>query len=147
MHIRKHDIIPTIVATAGRFRDVRFTGQVMFVCLVLLMSWSGVKSIQTNYELQKQISTLRQQNEVASLQNQNLALENQYFETDEYLELSARQSLGLGLPGETELLVPESVALSYVPEELLQEQTQPQPAGRPGNWQAWVNFFLNRPQI
>ena len=29
-------------------RDVRNVGQLVFICMVLLISWSGVKAIQTN---------------------------------------------------------------------------------------------------
>lgn len=130
---------------AGRFRDIRFTGQVVFAGIVLLISWSGVKTIQTNYELQKQISTIKQQNAVDSLENKNLALQNEYYKTDEYLELSARRNFGLGKPGEQELLVPQSVAYIYAPEAATAKETTAQKNGHTSNFQAWVNFFLNRP--
>ncbi len=75
--------------------------------LVLLISWSGIKAIQTNYGLQKQISGLKQQNAVIRLQNENLALKNQYYNSDQYLELSARQNFGLAVPGEKEINRPQ----------------------------------------
>lgn len=134
-----------LIDTAGRFRDIRFTGQVVFAVIVLLISWSGIKTIQTNYELQKQISALKQQNAVADLQNKNTAMQNEYYKTDDYLELSARRNFGLGKPGETELLVPESVALSYAPEISAPTTATLEPDAQASNWQAWVNFFLNRP--
>ena len=68
-----------------RLTDVRFLGQVVFVILVLLMSWSGVKAIQTNYGLQKQITSLKQQNELQQLKNDNLALDNDYYNSNQYL--------------------------------------------------------------
>src|SRR5437762_2195127 len=86
-------------------RDIRNVGLLMFTVIVLLISWSGVKSIQTNYGLQKQIAQLTQENQLSSLQNNNLALHNQYYNTPQYLEIAARQNLGLSAPGETELLV------------------------------------------
>jgi cell division protein FtsB len=135
-----------IIEVAGRFRDIRFTGQVVFAGIVLLISWSGVKTIQTNYELQKQISALRQQNAVHALENRNLELQNQYFKTDEYLELSARRNFGLGKSGESELLVPQSVAYAYAPELLSATSADvAKQSGHTSNFQAWVNFFLNRP--
>jgi len=130
---------------ADRFRDIRFTGQVVFACIVLLISWSGVKTIQTNYELQKQISALRQRTAVAELENKNLELQNQYFNTDDYLELSARRNFGLGKPGEKELLVPQSVAYDYAPDVRAKIATMPDDDGHTSNLQSWVNFFLNRP--
>ena len=129
-----------------RLRDVRFAGQVLFVIIVLLVSWSGVKAIDANFALQKQIATLQQENEVQQLENNNLALQNEYYNSDQYLELSARQNFGLGAPGETELVVPKNVALSYtVPEpKVSAPTTNVQPPAYQRNFQAWVDFFLNR---
>src|SRR5258708_24016511 len=87
-------------------RDIRNVGLLVFTIIVLLISWSGVKSIQTNYGLQKQISGLSQENNVRNLQNTNLALQNQYYNTSQYLEISARQNLRLVAAVVTDLLVP-----------------------------------------
>src|ERR1700729_4096670 len=96
-----------------RLGDLRFTGQLVFAVIVLLITWSGIKSIQTNYGLQKQISGLKQQVAVQQLENNNLSLQNQYLNSDQYLNVAARQNFGLADPGETEVIVPESVALTY----------------------------------
>lgn len=129
-----------------RLGDVRFAGQVAFVVIVLLISWSGIKSIQTNYELQKQISGLKQQTDVQKLKNNNLVLQNDYFKSNQYLELSARQNFGLAAPGEKEIIVPENVALSYTvnpPASKVSSASDHQPAYQK-NFQSWVNFFLHR---
>src|ERR1039457_7463051 len=97
----------------SRFGDIRFTGQLIFVVIILLISWSGMRAIQTNYGLQQQAAKLKQQNELANLENNNINLQNQYYNGDQYLELSARQNFGLAFPGETELIVPQNVALAY----------------------------------
>ena len=96
-----------------RLSDLRFAGQVLFVIIVLLISWSGIKTIQTNYGLQKQISSLEQQNDIQKLENNNLELQNNYFNSNQYLELAARQNFGLAAPGEKEVIVPETVAMAY----------------------------------
>lgn len=126
--------------------DIRNVGLLVFTVIVLLISWSGVKSIQTNYGLQKQISQLQQQNTVDQLQNQNLQLQNQYLGTAQYLEVIARQNLGLAAPGETELLVPKSVALQHtvpMPGIAAASKVPKQPFWQ-RNFQAWVDFFLHR---
>ena len=130
-----------------RLRDVRLAGQVLFVVIVLLVSWSGVKAIDANFTLQKRIASLQQQNAVQQLENNNLALQNTYFNSNQYLELSARQNFGLGLPGETELVVPKSVALKYIVKQPSTDQALSTPAQVPvyqRNLQAWVDFFLHR---
>ncbi len=129
-----------------RLGDTSFAGQVIFVVIVLLISWSGIKTIQTNYGLQKHISTLRQQTDIQKLQNNNLALQNDYFRSNQYLELSARQNLGLAAPGEKEIIVPQSVALSYTvepPKANTGSASDHQPTYQ-RNFQSWVDFFLHR---
>lgn len=132
-----------------QFRDVRAVGLAVFGVIVLLISWSGVKAIQTNYDLQKQISQLTQENQVQQLKNNNLQLQNEYYNTNQYLELTARQNFGLGRLGETELLVPKSVALAHTV-NLGSGQNQSQASSKQPfyqrNFEAWMNFFLHRPQ-
>jgi cell division protein FtsB len=132
-----------------RFNDVRFLGQIVFVVIVLLISWSGIKSIQTNYNLQKQITTIKQQNELQKLQNENLGLQNQYYNSKQYLELSARQNFGLADPGEKEIIVPASVAMGYtinVPMVSSQSVAVARQSAQQHNVESWINFFLHRTQ-
>lgn len=142
---------PAIVTSAASFikrlGDIRFLGQVLFVVIVLLTSWSGVKSIQTNYGLQKQIAGLQQQNSLQKLENDNLALRNEYFKSPQYLELAARQNFSLAAPGEKEVIVPKHVALTYtvdLPSAKPPAATKAQPPPYQRNFEAWVDFFLHR---
>jgi len=131
-----------------RLGDARFAGQVIFVVIVLLISWSGVKSIQSNYGLQKQISALKQQNSLRQLQNDNLALQNQYFNSNQYLELSARQNFGLAASGEQEVIVPASVAQAYtinLPSPPKPDAAKAKQPAYQRDFQSWVDFFLHRP--
>jgi cell division protein FtsB len=137
-----------IVRFASQLRDVKFAGLMAFVVVVLLVSWSGVKAIQSNYDLQKQIAGIQQQNQLSKLANTNLQLENQYYNTDTYLDLSARQNFGLAAPGEKEILVPKDAALRYTvdppkPTTTADTPTTKQPKSQ-RNFEAWVNFFLHR---
>ena len=128
-------------------QDVRMLGLLMFLVVALLISWSGVKVIETNYGLQKDIARLRQETEVKKLENRNLELENQYFETDEYLELEARKNFGLAAPGETVLVVPKNVAMKHVvaePEEVKEPTKEPEKPKYQQNFDAWMDFFLHR---
>jgi cell division protein FtsB len=132
----------------AQLRDVRAIGLLIFLFVALTITWSGTKAIQRNYELQKEISELRQENVVRELENNNIKLQNQYFNTDQYLELKARQDFGLGQPGETLLLVPQDVALSYVSKLKDPKDVVPTPESRrpayQRNFQAWMDFFLHR---
>lgn len=137
-----------------QLRDVRSLGLIAFAVIVLLVSWSGVKTIQTNYQLERQIAEMKQQNDIRRLENNNQKLRNDYYKTPQYLELAARKNFGLAMPGEKILLVPKSVAMSYVsgvaPADKVaaaepSEATKKLPFYQ-RNLQAWVNFFLHRTQ-
>jgi cell division protein FtsL len=134
---------------ARNVTDVRFLGQMVFVVIVLLISWSCVKAIQTNYDLQKQIATLEQENEVKKLENQNLELSNKYLETNEFLELAARRQFGKAAPGEKVINVPKRVALAHTIE--LPKTAEPNKAEAEAhkstyerNFEAWLNFFFHQ---
>ena len=130
----------------ARFGDIRFTGQIIFVAIVLLITWSGIRAIQSNYNLQQQIGELKQQNQLIKLQNSTIALQNNYYQSNQYLELSARQNFGLALPNEKELLVPESIALSYTrtPPDFTATLTTSQNSKNQLNYETWIRFFLDR---
>lgn len=132
-----------------QWRDTRVWGFVAFGVVVILASWSGVRVIEINYTLQKDIATLQQQNDIYHLQNENQKLQNEYFQTDTYLELSARQQFNKAMPGEQLVLVPREVALTYAPElpktaQLDSVQPVPEPTGPTylKNLRAWGDFIF-----
>jgi len=133
-----------------RYTDVRNIVLYVFAIVVLAITWSSIKTIQRNYELQKEVSTLKQQNELLNLYNGNMTLQNKYLETDEYLELAARQNLGLAAPGEKVLLVPKNVSQRYLDDTLVADSATDKPAetsddqGYRKNLQDWWNFLMGK---
>jgi len=129
-------------------RDVRNVGLLVFTVILLLITWSGIKTVQTNYGLQKQIARLEQENAVRGLENTNLAFQNQYYTTSQYQEVTARQNLGLGAAGETELLVSKEAALSHTVKQPSVATTASSVVPHQPPWQrnfrAWIDFFLHR---
>lgn len=130
-------------------RDVRVLGVVVFVVILLLITWSGLEVIDANYKLQQQIARLEQQNQVRDLENNNLKLSNEYYKTDQYLELEARREFGKGAPGEKLLLVPKGVALAHTVDLTSkakdQAKAKPQKPSYQRNFEAWMSFFFHRP--
>jgi cell division protein FtsB len=129
-------------------RDPKNVGLIIFLIIVLLISWSGVKALQTNYNLQKQISLLKQQNDVEELQNINQQLQNEYYGTNQYLNITARAEFGLGEPGETELIVPKAVAFAHLAPITTTATSSPTTSTNQNtyqkNFQAWVDFILHK---
>ena len=132
------------------FIEVQNIGLYIFGIIVLAIAWSGAKTVQNNFELQKKVATINEQNKVLALLNANTTLQNEFYKTDEYLDISARQNLGLAAPGEKVLIVPKNVAMKYVDQSLIiqpKDQQSPVPDDRPGyikNLEAWRDFLLGR---
>lgn len=133
-----------------QLKDIRTLGMVAFAVVTVLVTWSGVQVVQTNYELRQQIVELEQENEVRRLENANMRLRNEYYNTDHFLELAARRQFAKAAPGETLIIVPKEVALGYAaetPQELQEDTDSRQPEHKSKyqeNFEAWMNFFLNR---
>lgn len=140
-----------LVAWLASLRDMRVLGLMIFLVIVLLVSWSGVKAIETNYGLQKQISQLEQENNVQKLENENMKLANEYYKTSQYLEIQARKDYGLAAPGETVLVVPRHVALAHTVDlpkpkaGAVAEDDSKKPAYI-RNFNAWMDFLFHREQ-
>lgn len=134
-----------------QLKDVRVIGLLVFCVIALLVAWSGLGAIQTNFVLQKQIARLEQENRVKELENSNLQLKNQFYNTDQYLELQARRQFGRAAPGETVVLIPKEVALSRTVEVSPQETNvkilTPEKPSYQKNFEAWVDFFFHRTSI
>lgn len=132
------------------FTDVRSLGLLAFGIIALLVTWSGIKVVQTNYDLQKQISAMQQANEVKKLENSNLALKNQFLETDQYLELAARKQYNKAAPGEKLLIVSKAVALNHsveLPEVAgASDMKQVEDSGPwyERNFNAWLEFLFRK---
>lgn len=131
-------------------RDVRVLGLIGLGLLVLIASWSGVRVIETNYELQKRIASEQQKNEIQKLKNDNIKLQNDYYNSDTYLELTARRLYGKAAPGETLIIVPETVALANSPNipDTVEDQAQQElPDNRPQyrkNFDAWMDILFRQ---
>lgn len=133
------------------FRDTRIIGLILFLIIILMVSWSSANVIGTNYSLQQQIKRMDQENRVQQLANDNINLQNQYYETPQYLDIAAREHFGLAKDNEKVLAVSDSVAARFTQDmspntprdQSIQEAKSKQPAYQ-RNFQAWMNFLLHR---
>lgn len=108
------------------------------VAIALSWVWSTVGVMQHNFQFQKQVDELRQQNALMEIQNKSLEYRIAYYKTDEFAELSARENLNKAAPGEKVLVVPPS---QYEHETISSLSTAPVPAPARSNFQQWM-FFL-----
>lgn len=124
---------------------------VLYVLAVAALSvtWSSIKIIDKNYQLEKNISRLQQEVDILDQQTKNQKLKNEYYKTDAFLELAARKYFGRAAPGEKLLLISKDAANKYIHLSPETGQNQSQTKSRPQfikNWQAWINFFTHKQQ-
>ncbi len=130
------------------YLDIRVAGLIVFGVIMLLVAWGGLGVLQTNYELEKKIHQFERRNEVAKLENENMALENKYLESDQYLEINARRQFNKALPGEKLYFVPENVALSKTVDLVKREDKEGQEQSKlpkyEQNLHDWRSFLLHQ---
>lgn len=147
-----HSKYQKLIALIKRYQlnDVRNIGLIIFAVMAAVVSWSGAKAIGQNFELQKKVIVLEEQNKLQQLQNDTQKLKNEYYKSDEYKELSARRLLGKAAPGERLYIVPKEVALKYVspaPQVVQPTKTEEIQVKLPKyqqNIQDWLSFFFHR---
>ena len=88
----------------------RFDNVLLTVCAVLCLAWTygSIVSMSRNWELAQTLERKRRELAVLQLEVETLELENAYYASDEYAELSARAKLNKKLPGETLVYLPKN---------------------------------------
>lgn len=95
-----------IMAAVNKLWNIQYV--VVAVVIVAVVAWIGmtINVMNNNYTLQRQVDNAELENQVTELENENLKLEQMYYQTDEYLELSARSLLGKAQAGENLVILP-----------------------------------------
>jgi cell division protein FtsB len=112
---------------------------VLLIALVLALSWawSTINVLAKNYDLERQVEQARLDTEIMNLQNENLRLEQAYYETSEYLELSSRKLLNKAQAGEHLVILPHSESeSSTIPTAVTVVEKS--------NFEQWIDFLFGR---
>lgn len=72
--------------------------------------WGSITTMQRNYALQKEVDARERELALTQLEVDTMQLQKNYYASDEYKELAARERLGLAAPGEKVLLLPPNSA-------------------------------------
>ena len=80
-------------------------GAIIVCCF---FAWGLISSISRNWELEEKLNEHKLTAIKTQIEVEKLKLEQQYYQTDEYQELVARQKLGKMMPGETMVVLPQN---------------------------------------
>lgn len=125
-------------------KDV-FTTNNLVIGVALLIAigwaWGSIGVLERNYALQRTIYDKEQQLKLVELETETLKYQQNYYKSDEYKELAARQRLGLVFPGEKVLIMPPNSAAAKSSDRQVTVEAQPKVVEQ-SNFQQWLNFLL-----
>ena len=128
-----------------RHKYFTFNNAVLLVAFLLAVGWlwGSLQVMQRNYALQREVDYKARELELTKLQKDSLELQKRYYQTNEYKEMAARESLGLVMPGEKVLIVPPNsddvIAADKKAGQSNAVATIRQDAG---NLEQWMNFLF-----
>ena len=79
----------------------------VIVGVVLVLVFMIVRSLEQNYQSETYIKESLLENEIQEIENENLALQQEYYASKEFLELSARKA-NKAYPGEHLVILPDT---------------------------------------
>lgn len=128
-----------------RHKYLTFNNIVIAVAFLIALSWiwGSLQVMQRNFALQKEVDQMQRQLQLTQLQKDSLELQRRYYQTDEYRELAARESLGLVMPGESVIILPANSQAVIDADKAAQSSSviaTTQPAS--SNLEQWLNFLF-----
>ena len=121
---------------------------VMLIAVIIALgwAWASVQVVQKNYILQRQVDDKHRELQLVQLETDNLAYEQRYYQSSEYLSLEVRTRLGLGDTGEKTLLLPPNSAAAKADMPATSTVAPTATGPEPGNFQQWANFLFGGAQ-
>ena len=116
---------------------------IAFLLLAVVITLATIEQIDRNHELELLVADRANQRAFLEQQLANRRLENQFYQSDYYLELEARRQFGLVARGESVLVLDRRQVDSRVDAWDGRPEGQPSPKRR-SNWQLWWQFFWGR---
>ena len=113
--------------------------------VALFITWKIIEQAAQTHRLQQQLEEINTEIELLNQLKKNQALNNEFLESDYYLDLSIREQQGRGLPGEKLLILDQdriaSLKEAYRPPEV---ETVEEPVSA-SNLEQWWHFLSNQP--
>jgi len=116
------------------------------VALLIALSWiwGSLSVMQRNYDLQKDLELKKRQLQLAEVETKSIEFENRYYQTREYQELAVRNSLGLVLPGEKVLILPDNTQAAKDADAKLDSSPSNSVVEKQSNYRQWMDFLFGK---
>lgn len=129
---------------AFRHRFLTFNNIVIAVAFLIALSWvwGSLQVMQRNYSLQKEVDTKRRELQLTELQRDSLELQKRFYQTEEYKERAARDSLGLVMPGESVMILPPNTPAVIEADAKANTSVATAPQQTSSNIEQWLNYLF-----
>lgn len=119
-------------------RLVFIVGAVFFAAC----TWGAISSMTRNWELEQNVAAKRRELELLRLEVDSYALENQYYASEEYQELSARAKQNKLLDGEKLVYLPKNSEIAKNKHQDDPVAAAPKEETKPSNFDQWLSFLF-----
>jgi len=129
-----------------RHKYMTLNNVVAAVALLIALSWiwGSLSVMQRNYDLQKDLELKKRQLQLAEVETKSIEFENRYYQTREYQELAVRNSLGLVLPGEKVLILPDNTQAAKDADAKLDSSPSNSVVEKQSNYRQWMDFLFGK---
>lgn len=107
--------------------------------IIALMAIAIINTLSHNYSLQHQVDMSNLDNQISDIANQSLRLEQMYYSTEEFQEISARELLGKAKPGEHMVILPKSAPVN---QEIYDQNQNKKKIMQKSNLNQWLDFLF-----
>lgn len=125
--------------TKKDFLTVHNIATISAIVLGLVFSYNAITATTRNWQLEQKLKEHTLKSAKLGIEVETLELQQQYFKTDEYLEIMARKKQNKMLPGETMVILPnnsEKAKEKY--NDVDSEATQ-----KRSNFEEWLDFLFS----
>lgn len=114
---------------------------VLLLAIVLGSVWTfqSIKAMSRNWELTERLAAEKRSLELLRVEVEMAELENEYYKTEEYQELSARKFLDKKLPNENMVILPENTEEAKNKHGSIKEETA---VKEYSNFEKWMKFLF-----
>ena len=115
-------------------------GFLIAVVVCLVWTWGAISAMSRNWELEQRIVSKKRELAILQLEIETIELENQYYASEEYQELAAREKRNKIAEGETMIYLPENTDYAKHKNNIIEEPEE-EPEEK-SNFEQWISFIF-----
>ena len=114
---------------------------VLAIVLCLVWTYQSIMAMSRNWDLSEKLTSEKKELELLTIETEAAELENEYYRSNEYQELTARKYLDKQLPGEKMVVLPENSEMAQNKHKETARQIQ-DTEEEYTNFEKWMKFLF-----